>query len=52
MDQQNINQQQVETQSVEDLEVPKDEAEETRAGDSSRNGNLQIAQFHYGASQP
>lgn len=48
MDQQNIDQQQVETQSVEDLEVLKDEAEETKAGDSGRNGNLQIAQFYHG----
>lgn len=48
MDQEDINKEQAQTQSVEDLEVLKDEAEETKAGDSTRNGNLQIAAFYHG----
>ena len=48
MSEQNTDTDQARTELVEDLEVLKDEAEETKAGDSTRNGNLQIAAFYHG----
>ena len=48
MNQQDAVGDEAQTESVEDLEVTDHESEETKAGDSTRNGNLQIPQFYHG----
>ena len=50
MNQEDARTAEAQRESVEDLEVADHEAEVTKAGDSTRNGNLQIAQFYHGTN--